>query len=44
MKNKLIFLTVIELAIIGLSSCDKDTTAGLTRITYYPTITILATK
>jgi hypothetical protein len=41
MKNKLIFLTVIALAIIGLSSCDKDTTAGLTRITYYPTITIL---
>lgn len=41
MKNKLIFLTIIALAAIGFMSCDKDTTAGLTRITYYPTITIL---
>lgn len=37
----MIFLAVIALAAAGLPSCDKDTTAGLTRITYYPVLTIL---
>ncbi|MDR1023468.1 MAG: DUF5012 domain-containing protein [Prevotellaceae bacterium] len=41
MKNKIIFLAVITLAIAGLQSCDKETSGGLTRITYYPAITIL---
>jgi hypothetical protein len=41
MKNKLIFLTVIALAAIGFMSCDKDASAGLTRVTYYPIITVL---
>lgn len=29
------------LAAMGLLSCDNDTSAGLTRITYYPVITVL---
>jgi hypothetical protein len=41
MKNRIIFLAVIALAAVGLPSCDKDTTAGLTRVTYYPVITVL---
>jgi hypothetical protein len=41
MKNKIIFLTFVTLAAIGPQSCDKDATAGLTRVTYYPTLTIL---
>jgi len=32
---------VIILVIAGLSGCDKDTTAGFTQITYYPTLTVL---
>jgi hypothetical protein len=41
MKNKILFLAAITLALAGLPSCDKDTTAGLTRITYYPILTVL---
>lgn len=32
---------VIILVIAGLSGCDKDTTAGFTEITYYPTLEVL---
>jgi hypothetical protein len=41
MKNKIIFLAVITLVLAGLTSCDKDTSGGLTRITYYPVLTVL---
>jgi hypothetical protein len=41
MKNKILFLALIVLGVAGLWSCDKDTTAGLTRITYYPVLTVL---
>jgi hypothetical protein len=41
MRNRIIFLTIVALAAIGLQGCDKDTTDGLTRITYYPAITLL---
>jgi hypothetical protein len=41
MKNKIFFLAILALAALGLQSCDKDTSAGLTRITYYPVITVL---
>jgi len=41
MKNKILFLMVIILVISGLSGCDKDTTAGFTQITYYPTLEVL---
>ena len=41
MKNSILFLAVIALAATGLQSCDKDSSAGLTRITYYPTLTVL---
>jgi hypothetical protein len=41
MKNKILFLAVIALGVAGLWSCDKETTAGLTRITYYPTLIVL---
>ncbi len=41
MKNKIIFLMVFVLAIAGLSSCDDETTAGFTEITYYPTLELL---
>jgi hypothetical protein len=41
MKSKILFLAAIALAITTLLSCDKDSSAGLTRITYYPTLTIL---
>lgn len=43
MKNKIIYLvSLVVLGIVGLSGCKKDeTSAGVTRITYYPTITVL---
>ncbi|HEY5510877.1 MAG TPA: immunoglobulin-like domain-containing protein, partial [Prolixibacteraceae bacterium] len=44
MKNKILFLMVIILVIAGLSGCDKDTTAGFTEITYYPTLEVLGSS
>lgn len=41
MKNKILFLMSLVLVIAGLSSCNKDTTAGFTQMTYYPTIVVL---
>jgi hypothetical protein len=41
MKNKIFFLTVLVLVISGLSSCKKETTAGFTKMTYYPTLEVL---
>ena len=38
MKNKILFLSAFLLVIVGFSSCKKVTTAGLTEITYYPSI------
>ncbi len=40
MKNKILYLMVYVLVIAGLSSCEDDSSAGLTGITYYPTIEI----
>lgn len=40
MKNKLLYLMVFALALL-VSSCDDESTAGMTRITYYPTIEVL---
>lgn len=41
MKNKLLIMTVFALSILGLVNCEKDTTAGFTRITFYPTLEVL---
>lgn len=41
MKNKILHLMLFALAVVGLPSCEKDTTAGKTGITYYPTFEIL---
>jgi hypothetical protein len=38
MKNRIIYLMVLALAVAGLSGCEKETTAGLTRITYHAAI------
>jgi hypothetical protein len=41
MKNKILILVVASvLAIVGFSGCKDVTTADVTEITYYPTITI----
>lgn len=40
MKNKIIISLVCALSIIGLTGCDKDTTAGFTSITNYPSLTL----
>lgn len=40
MKNNLLYLMVLPL-VLWVSSCDDESTAGVTRITYYPTIEIL---
>lgn len=39
MKSKLLYLMVFFFA-LSVSSCDDESTAGVTRITYYPTIEI----
>lgn len=42
MKNKILYLIMaFALTAVGLSSCDDDTTAGFTDITYYPTLEVL---
>lgn len=40
MKSKLLYLMVFFFA-LSVSSCDDESTAGMTRITYYPTIELL---
>lgn len=40
MKSKLLYLMVLFFA-LSVSSCDDESTAGMTRITYYPTIELL---
>ena len=40
MKSKLVYLMVFFFA-LSVSSCDDESTAGMTRITYYPTIELL---
>lgn len=40
MKSKLLYLMVFALATVSLASCDDESTAGLTRITYYPELTM----
>lgn len=37
MKNKVLYMTLLLMAVLSLGSCDKDT-EGLTRVTAYPTI------
>lgn len=36
MKSKLIYLMICALTAISLTGCDDESTAGMTRITYYP--------
>lgn len=43
MKNNIFYLLILLLVTAGLSSCDEDTTAGYTDITYYPTLEVLST-
>lgn len=40
MKSKLLYLMVLFFA-LSVSSCDEESTAGMTGITYYPTIELL---
>lgn len=40
MKKKLAYMMVFALALL-VSSCDDESTAGMTRITYYPTVELL---
>ncbi len=40
MKNKLLYLVIFALAAISLASCEGVTTEGMTRITYYPELTL----
>lgn len=40
MKRKLVYFIVALLAMISFASCSSDDSEGLTRITYYPTITL----
>jgi hypothetical protein len=41
MKNRILYLILFVFVAVGFSSCDKDTTGGLTSITFYPDIVIL---
>lgn len=43
MKNKIkiIFAGIISVAVVFLTSCEKETTQGFDRITYYPTLELL---
>lgn len=40
MKRKLVYFIVALLAIVSLAGCGSDDSEGVTRITYYPTITL----
>lgn len=40
MKSKLLYLMVFSFVLL-VSGCDDESTAGMTRITYYPTIELL---
>lgn len=40
MKNKILFTMILALAALFVASCDDDSSEGLTRITYYPTLTL----
>lgn len=41
MKNKILSIMMLAVSVLIAAGCDDDSTAGMTRITYYPTITIL---
>lgn len=41
MKNKILYLMVFVLAIVGFSGCEDETTEGYTGITYYPSLEVL---
>ncbi|MDR0750857.1 MAG: DUF5012 domain-containing protein [Tannerellaceae bacterium] len=42
MKNKILYIIMVcALGLITMTSCESDSTAGFTRITYYPTFTLL---
>lgn len=40
MKSKLLYLMMFAVAVISLPGCDDESTAGMTRITYYPELTL----
>lgn len=40
MKNKILLILIVGLTVAGLSSCTKETTLGLTSLTFYPDITM----
>lgn len=40
MKKNLLYSMILMLATVFVTSCEDDSTAGLTRITYYPTLTL----
>ena len=40
MKSKLLYFVLSLLAVTAFWSCDDDSTAGMTRITYYPELTL----
>lgn len=41
MKNRILFIAMLTFAAFVNISCDDESTEGMTRITYYPTISIL---
>ena len=41
MKKNFLYSMILMLATIFVTSCKDDSTEGLTRITYYPSITLL---
>lgn len=40
MKSKLIYLMMIAMVAVSMAGCDDESTAGMTRITYYPELTL----
>ncbi len=44
MKNKIILLSILIISLVGVISCEDETTAGFTRTTYYPEIKIKGEK
>lgn len=40
MKKNILYTMLLMLATMFVTSCEDDSTAGLTRITYYPTLTL----
>lgn len=40
MKSKLLYLMIFALAAVSMVGCDDESTAGMTRITYYPELTL----